>query len=92
MYLGNGTTKNIFNLLNAKETGLLNAKETRDSDDLIYQTTAKELRMRNETATKFISRMKETKWRHFKVENVKLAVAKETRQSPEVSDRQPKVT
>ena len=54
MYLGNGTTKNIFSLPSAKETGLLNAKETKVSDDLIYQTTAKELRMRKETVMKFI--------------------------------------
>ena len=56
MYLGNGTTKNIFNLLNAKETGLLNAKETKVSNDLTYQTTAKELRMRKETVMEFIQK------------------------------------
>ena len=60
MYLGNGTPKNIFSLLKAKETGLLNAKETRISDELIYQTTAKELRKRKETL-KFIRGMKETR-------------------------------
>ena len=37
---------------------LLNAKETRVSDDLIYQTTAKEVRMRKEIEVKFIRKWK----------------------------------
>ena len=54
-----------------------NAKETRVSDDLIYQTTATELRMRKETVMKVHYEMKETRRRHFKIENVKFAMAKE---------------
>ena len=78
MYLGNGTTKNIFSLPSAKETGLLYAKETRVSDDLIYQTTAKELRMRKETLMKFVQKGKRSEGDILSWKCHRFATAKET--------------
>ena len=54
------------------------AKETRVSDDLIYQTTAKELRMRKETRGNSFENETDQNNRHFRGENVKFAMAKET--------------
>ena len=80
MYLGNGVVKNFFNLLKCKRLNLLKCKRDRRkvSDDLIYQTTVKVLRMRKETVMKFTWKWKRPDKDILWLKMSKFTIAKET--------------